>query len=182
MDEGHRTHLKIAEQAYERYPSDSVDGYHLVSQTPTLKIYSNGKEMIVGVRGTYDRRDVATDLTLAGSGLKHTQRYKDDREKLKQALDGFPGRVTTAGHSLGGAIADRLKHDAHGRISGGVHFNPAFEAKSLLTGGDPDVVRYYATGDPLSVIGGRTLSGVKWVDSGANGGALRRHRLDNFRR
>jgi len=61
-------------------PSESVGDYRLVHSTPTLKAYrDSNNHLIVGVRGTYDKRDVKTDASLAIGRLKRTQRFKDDK-------------------------------------------------------------------------------------------------------
>lgn len=183
---GHRvrdeTHQQIATEAYEKHPKRMVGEYFLTSSTPTMKVYRSAvddNKVIVGVRGTYDRRDVAADAALAFGRLGKTSRYKDDRDNFAKILQEYSGKhITTAGHSLGGAVADRLKRDFPGAIKGGVAYNSAFDAKTLLNGGDRDITRYYAKGDPLGVIGGTHLNNVRLIDSGKRG--LAAHRLDNF--
>lgn len=173
------THRQIAEEAYNDKPADFIDDYRLVHNTPTLKAYRNDNNMIIGVRGTYDMRDVKADAALAAGRLRYTQRYRDDSDTLKQLLNRYHGDVTTASHSLGGAIADKLGNDYHDRVRGGISFNPAYDTKQLVTGGRSDIQRYYARKDPLSYLGGKALKNVHWVDSGATS-SLAAHRLDNF--
>jgi hypothetical protein len=173
------THRQIAEEAYNDTPADSIGDYRLVHNTPTLKAYRNDNNMIIGVRGTYDMRDVKADAALAAGRLRYTQRFKDDSDALKQVLNRYHGNVTTASHSLGGAIADELGNDHTDRIIGGIAFNPAYDPVQLVSGGRRDIHRFYARNDPLSKLGGRTLHNVHWVDSGARN-PIAAHRLDNF--
>lgn len=175
------THRQVAEEAYNETPADTIGDYSLIHSTPTIKAYkhNNDDSLIVGVRGTYDKADIAADAALAAGRLRYTQRYRDDSDTLKQLLDRYHGNVTTAAHSLGGAIADKLGNDYHDRVRGGIAFNPAYDAKQLVTGGRSDIQRYYARKDPLSYLGGKALKNVHWVDSGATS-SLAAHRLDNF--
>ncbi len=174
------THKRIAEEAYEETPSESVGDYRLVHSTPTLKAYrDSNNHLIVGVRGTYDKRDVKTDASLAIGRLKRTQRFKDDKRALADVLQRYQGSVTTASHSLGGAIADELTKEHRDRITGGIAFNPAYDARQLHSGGHKGITRYYTRGDALSKLGGKRLHNVKWVDSGDKD-FIDAHRLDNF--
>jgi hypothetical protein len=132
---------RIASEAYKETGDADVNGLQLVRSTKTLKFYRKPgtDEYIVGVRGTHDGRDVVADAALATGFLRHSSRYKEDRAAMDKFLKEHPSaQVSTASHSLGGAISRQLEREFKGRISGGASFNSAIALNELV---DPAKLR-----------------------------------------
>lgn len=136
----------VAKASYEAAPPATIgNDLKLVRSTKTLKIYRRGNtnQYVAGVRGTYDARDVGADVALSAGFLRQSARYKADRADLDKFLKEHPdAKITTTGHSLGGAVARQLDRDfAHRVSSAGVGFNSAIGLDELR---DPRKLR--ATG------------------------------------
>lgn len=139
---------RMANAAYEKAPLHDIDGYTLVSQSPTLKFYKANKQIIVAIRGTADKADAFADLLVPLNNLDQSDRYKKDLDTLKKFQLTYPVSEYTyygVGHSLGGALLDRFIK--MGIIKEGVSFNPAIESENYSV--NLPNKRIYFENDPL---------------------------------
>lgn len=118
------------------YDGRVPEGYELDRSTKTLKFYrrkNDPSKVLLGVRGTADVRDVFANAHLAVGALKHSKRYKADKEEVAAYLRAHPdAKIETASHSLGGAVARGLARDFGSSITGGAAFNSAIGLDELL--------------------------------------------------
>ena len=183
---------KIAVESYAKEPKKNVDGWELVSFTPTLKFYRKGSDIVVGVRGTADARDTSADLSLAYNGLTSTDRFKEDVGVLKQFQNQYPDiEYYGVGHSLGGAVLDELIK--LNLIKSGISYNPAVQPQNFRA--DIPNHRIYEEGDALYALSGMFLKNkpevrkkpfsvvgyLKKKVTPAPVGYLASHGLDNFK-
>lgn len=148
--------LAVANASYDEKPRSLIanNTFRLERATPTLKIYKFAddakNEYIAGLRGTASLEDVLTDAKLAMGRLTTTDRYKRDRDALREFLDTHPeANVRLTGHSLGGAVARELKREFGDRVKGGATFNSAYDASQLQSGAHGGFQNIYSTSDPL---------------------------------
>ena len=149
---------KIAQAAYQPEPPTQIGPYRLVKNTPTMKFYRAGNQIIIGVRGTKDARDVASWVLVPTNSVKAGARYRADAEILKDfkndnALEDL--QYYAVGHSLGGAIIDVLLRNRD--IIAGISFNPAIQVMDLRA--NLANKRIYHVDDPLYMLMGRLASG-----------------------
>jgi hypothetical protein len=137
----------IANEAYKKNATKTVGSLRLFYQTPTLKFYTIGNTIVVGVRGTFSIEDGKADALIAVNKLQESNRFQNDVGALKFIQSKYPPTrwdYYGVGHSLGGAILDlfiRL-----GLIKSAVSYNPAIQPSDLqLRGND----RIYSKNDPL---------------------------------
>lgn len=145
---------KIAQAAYAVTPPDQIGSYRLVRSTPTLKFYRLGKQIVIGVRGTKDARDVASWPLVATSNVQGGARFHEDAEVLQDfkndhALEDL--EYYAVGHSLGGVIVDIMIKN--GEVIAGVSFNPAIQLTDLHA--RLPNKRIYHYDDPLYMLMGR---------------------------
>ena len=159
MEPRDKDYRRMAQSAYSGKP---VKGYEIVSQSPTIKIFEKPgtDELIVSARGSKDLRDWKTNITLPFNGLASSDRYKEDKAFVKDALEkyGKDKKVYITGHSLGGAVAEQLKKDFP-VIKKGKTYNPAFQGSDFFSHKKSPVERVYGSGDILGVFG-RHLPGA----------------------
>lgn len=160
MEPSDKDYRKMAQSAYSGKP---VKGYELVTQSPTIKVFEKPgtNELIVSARGSKDLRDWKTNITLPFNGLASSDRYKEDKAFVNQALEkyGKDKKVYITGHSLGGAVAEQLKKDIPA-IKKGKTYNPAFQGSDFFSRKNSSVKREYGSGDALGIFG-RYLPGAK---------------------
>jgi hypothetical protein len=154
-----KDYRRMAQSAYSGKP---VKGYNIISQSPTVKIFEKPgtDELVVSARGSKDLRDWKTNITLPFNGLASSDRYKEDKAFVKDALEkyGKDKKVYITGHSLGGAVAEQLKKDFP-VIKKGKTYNPAFQGSDFFSHKKSPVDRVYGSGDLLGVFG-RHLPGA----------------------
>jgi hypothetical protein len=151
---------QMARSAYPGNTSPKIGDFTLFRSTPTLKFYSDGKTIVVSVRGTNDARDAAADAQLVIGKLNESDRYKADLHTLTELQKVAPPRrfnYIAVGHSLGGAIIDRFLRA--GLIRNALSYNPAPEPQEM--GGNPLHRRIYHKDDPIYTIAGRFIPGVE---------------------
>jgi hypothetical protein len=133
--------------------NENVEGYTFMEGTPTLKCYNAGNAIVVAVRGTADKTDVITDITIAAQDMQRQPRYIQDKQFLQQLQAKSPSPDFTylmTGHSLGGAICDQLMSDGIGIQA--ITFNPAVQKSAY----DSQInKRIYQADDPLYRMMGR---------------------------
>ena len=149
---------KIAQAAYSTTAPSQIGLYRLVKDTPTMKFYRSGNQIVIGVRGTKDARDVASWPLVATSSIRSGARFHADAEVLNDfkndnALEDL--QYYAVGHSLGGAIIDVLLRN--GEIIAGISFNPAIQLNDLRA--DLSNKRIYHLNDPLYMLMGRLATG-----------------------
>lgn len=189
-----KTLYQMNKSAYAN-SNNNIENYVYVSGTPTIKIYNVGSAMIVAVRGTADKQDLITDITIAAQLMQDQPRYIQDKQFLQQFATNYPTSQYTylmTGHSLGGAVCDQLMRDGIGLQA--ICFNPAVQKAFYDSQNNK---RIYQADDPLyrmmgryckynvEVRGNRQASGVEKALSfvpGAGVGytAMQAHSLDNY--
>lgn len=145
---------KIAQAAYSVTPPDQIGPYRLVKTTPTLKFYRAGSQIVIGVRGTKDARDVASWPLVATSSVRSGARFREDAEILQDfkndnALEDL--EYYAVAHSLGGPIVDIMIRN--GDVIAGISFNPAIQLNDLHA--RLANKRIYHYDDPLYMLMGR---------------------------
>ena len=149
---------QFAEAAYTMSPPPAIADWLFLYQTPTLKFYKRGSVILIAIRGTADARDALADANIPFNQLATTDRYKDDKQRIEMAHQEYPTDTFVAvGHSLGGAIADRLLED--GLITEIISFNGAIEPKNFQQP-SPQHHRIYRESDPLYQLMGRQAQNV----------------------
>ena len=105
-------HAKIAEAVYKN-PNDrtAIDKYKYMGGDDERAIFESPSEIILGLRGTSNRSDVATDAALAIGRLTSTKRYKRDKRFLKNLIKKNTKKIILAGHSLAGSIVSELSRE-----------------------------------------------------------------------
>lgn len=187
----------MAKASYSETPQSMINGWTLISRTPTLLFYRSGDTIVVAIRGTKptDRRDVEADAKIALNQLESTPRYQTDLSTLLTFQKQYPPsqfEYYGVGHSLGGAILDSFLAD--GWIRSGISYNPAIQPKNIPKPSTNQ--RIYQTGDPLYAVMGQFAKGsevrprkksspfesllrnVPYV--GSLIGLYKDHQLDNF--
>jgi hypothetical protein len=181
--------LTAAQNAYKG--GEAPDGYELARETSTLKFYrkkENPNDVILGVRGTADARDVLADAALAAGLLNVSGRYKADRDAVAAFVKENPGvKIATGGHSLGAAVARELARDFSKHITGGAGYNAAIGLDELLSPSKllkGKQVRYSTEADFLYRLARPFLPKQLQptvVDAGkAGSNPLTAHKADNF--
>jgi hypothetical protein len=141
-----KDYFSLVKQSYEPSAAKKVDNWELVAETPTLKIYRSGNDVVVSIRGTFDSRDVEADATIAVNSLHLSSRFKDDEKFLINFKQQNPNlKYYGVGHSLGGAILDLFLHK--GLISEGQSYNPAIQPHDFRA--TLPNHRIFMSGDPL---------------------------------
>lgn len=142
---------QIAGASYTDNFTDTIDGFTLLKQTPTVKFFKkvDYPVIVVGVRGTADMTDFAAWLPVVLDKIAGSERYTKDTDVLLHfQQDYLPSQYYyyATGHSLAGVIIDEwLKR---GLILGARTYNPAIQTSDLQRQ-DINNYRVYASGDPL---------------------------------
>lgn len=181
--------FKSAEASYKDVPPNELDGFTLIASTPTLKVYRKDKTLLIGVRGTKltDKQDLIADARIPLNLLKHSDRYKRDKDAFEKVVKQFPPQdyeYYISGHSLGGAIDNQLKYDFP-FIRNAVEYNPAFQPKDVFYAQGPDIKRIYTDKDGLYQLGGKLFINKKVIPTKSSIGnsyvdAVSGHILSNF--
>jgi len=141
-----KAYFELVKQSYEPSASKKVGDWELVAETPTLKFYKSGNDVVVSIRGTFDSRDTKADATIAINSLHLSDRFKEDERFLNNFKQQNPNlKYYGVGHSLGGAILDLFLHK--GLISEGQSYNPAVQPHDF--GATLPNHRIFMSGDPL---------------------------------
>jgi len=141
-----KAYFDLVKQSYEPSASKLVGNWELIAETPTLKFYKSGNDVVVSIRGTFDSRDTKADATIAVNSLHLSDRFKEDERFLNNFKQQNPGlKYYGVGHSLGGAILDLFLHK--GLISEGQSYNPAIQPHDF--GATLPNHRIFMDGDPL---------------------------------
>jgi len=171
-----------------------ADEFSLVQQSPTVKVYKRGNDILLALRGTQvtDTRDLAADASIAINRLGYSDRVKADEQFIDVLLRRFPSQsynYYVTGHSLGGAelLVFMRKYPF---IKGGVAYNSALQPQDLIWTPGTTVKEIYTSTDPLyrlmghflarkTVIDAENLSkGTDIVSQGLD--ALSSHKLSQF--
>lgn len=141
-----KAYFELVKQSYEPSASKLVGDWELVAETPTLKFYKSGNDVVVSIRGTFDSRDTKADATIAVNSLHLSDRFKEDERFLSNFKQQNPDlKYYGVGHSLGGAILDLFLHK--GLITEGQSYNPAIQPHDF--GATLPNHRIFMDGDPL---------------------------------
>ena len=141
-----KAYFDLVKQSYEPSASKLVGNWELVAETPTLKFYKSGNDVVVSIRGTFDSRDTKADATIAVNSLHLSDRFKEDERFLNEFKQQNPDlKYYGVGHSLGGAILDLFLHK--GLITEGQSYNPAIQPHDF--GAILPNHRIFMDGDPL---------------------------------
>lgn len=155
----------MADASYINNFSNEIDGFKLISQTPTLKFFQSNYSnfFVVAVRGTASFQDLQAWIPVAINTIQQTERYKMDTNELLDFQKTYPLNSYTyyaTGHSLAGTIIDQwLKL---GIIEEARTYNPAI-AYMDINNDNIKNYRVYSDGDPLYNIMGRFVKGQKEV-------------------
>jgi len=138
-------YFDLVAESYKPSAAKEVNGWNLVAESPTIKIYNKGSDMVVSIRGTQDAEDVKADLMIPFNNLEKSSRFQKDLAFLDSFIKSNPATYYGVGHSLGGAILDLFLRN--GMIKEGQSYNPAVQPqdfKNILANN-----RIFTEGDPL---------------------------------
>jgi len=142
---------QIANSAYAENFDGGIDGFTLLKQSPTLKIFKkiDYPVIVLGSRGTADFNDFLAWLPVVLNTIRDTDRYKMDTNNLLNFQKDYVPSLFYyygTGHSIAGPILDEwLKA---GLILKARTYNPAIQEKDLSnTSVNND--RIYSDLDPL---------------------------------
>lgn len=140
------------------YDGGTVNGWTILKRTPTLTFFQRGETVVIAVRGTYDKRDIRADLAIPLDNLENTDRFKEDLATVQQFVQQNPNyRYYATGHSLGGAIIDKLLQLS--LVKDAISFNPAIEPSDYQKGDRHR--RIYLESDPLYKLMGKNAVGTE---------------------
>ena len=147
------TYAKMINQVYKK--DCNVSGWSNVARSDSVCIYEKESLRVFAIRGIFPNNqvDLRACATLINNALPSSERYRRDLEFIKQHLTTKESLVI--GHSLGGAIADRLCGD--GIFKHAITFNSAIEPKFLR---NMTTTRYYNPSDFLYLLIGRYATNV----------------------
>lgn len=152
---------QIGDQSYSANPAKQIGDLHLISFTPTIKVYGdNGNTIVIGIRGTVptDPVDLKADASIGLGRLESSQRYQTDLKTIQAVQAEYPPDKYDyygVGHSLGGALLDLFLKN--GMIEKGVSYNPAVQPQDF-TKTDGRNSRIYLDGDPMYALMGQNLA------------------------
>lgn len=156
-----------AEQAYDKQQRALPGGYEPVpGGTATVRAWKKASDpdLLIGVRGTDDRRDMSANASLLYNGLRGTNRYKADEATVRKIVAAHPGaKVHLASHSLGAAVAREMENILP--VATSRAFNAAFQPSTFSKPGVQE--RHYKGSDFLGQIG-RYLPGAKHIAAPAD--------------
>ena len=143
---------------------------HTADTTYEILIYKHIDEdnYIVGLRGTYDLRDIITDAFIVTGTLGLSERFIRTRDKIKAffSTKTYIGKIQYTGHGLGGALAvemmkytqmerthmESISEDHDTYAYSAIIFNAAASCLGYIdTNWDITSIRTY--GDPVSALG-----------------------------
>jgi hypothetical protein len=145
----------LLENSYKKPQAQAreVNGYFrddsLSGQRAQVYYNPETKKTIVTHRGTASPQDVLTDVKLL-FGNKTNERFKYGKNIQKQAEAKYGAEnVTTAGHSLGGSIAERVGKKSEKIITLNKPVTPFDVAYTKVSGKQQDVK---TSNDPVSIL------------------------------
>ena len=159
--------LELAQRSYNERREVVNPDWEFVAKTATAEAYRDKKtgKLLIGIRGTINLLDWATNLHFVSNNVERTARYKKLRAFVTDLLAKEPPgtKVDLAGHSLGGGLATELKRDLGDVVDEVVTFNGAVQLKDVLDPGG--TARSYMRNDPIyQNAGGSLVSGARVVD------------------
>lgn len=124
--------------------------------------------------------DLLTDAALLGGNLEDTHRYKEAQDilgaaKKKYAVDG--DAISIRGHSLGGAIAERLAGE--NKQAQVITYNKGVGLDGLFRGNASNEKAYVTPGDVISLLA-NGKKGTKYVGRGSTN-PLEAHSSENLK-
>jgi hypothetical protein len=128
------TYKDLAKQAYSKKPLKDIDDWHLITSDNNNKVYQNRRtlEVVNAISGSKSAKDFVND-GLQYIGLRNNrlqkQRYNESAEMMDR-LNAIrrPPKISTASHSLGSNVANRLLTD--GKVTGtNYNFNPYYASQ-----------------------------------------------------
>ena len=151
------TFFNASRGSYEPTAPLSNNGFELIYDGRTLDAYldKDTKTIIIGVRGTWDVKDIKADAFVLQNRLKGTSRYKENVEDMDNIIHAFPPEeyeYWISGHSLGGAISYQMLRD-YPFIQGSVDYSSAFQSWDI-THQNPNSKKLYTNEDFLYRLGG----------------------------
>jgi hypothetical protein len=158
-----------SEAAYSRTPPRRIEEFQLVQQSPTIKVYRYGRDVLIALRGTQvsDVRDLAADASLVFNRLAYSDRVKADEQFMNTVIARYPpGQYDyfITGHSLGGAELLVFMR-TYSFIKGGVAYNSALQPQDLVWQPGTSVKEMYTSTDPLYRLMGHFLARKTVIDA-----------------
>lgn len=138
-------YFDLVSESYRESAAKDVNGWSLVAESPTIKIYNKGSDMVVSIRGTKDSEDAKADSMIPFNSLEKSSRFQKDFDFLSSFIRSNPGTYYGVGHSLGGAIMDLFLRK--GMIQEGQSYNPAVQPQDFRN--TLPNHRIFMDGDPL---------------------------------
>ena len=133
--------------SYDVNPPNQIDDYTLEKEisSETTKIYWNGKQCVVVIRGTNPTmNDWSNNLSYAIGTYKSTPRFKEAQDVYNKAVQKYGEQnISVLGHSQGGATSSYFPN-SHEIIT----LNRAYKGESIPTN-EWDI---HATRDPVSAL------------------------------
>ena len=166
-------YARISDQAYKKKRVPLIDGYSYKPKLSTKEyaIYAQGKQAIMGIRGTaLSFKDLKTDLAIAKGEESSNIRFKEALKKYDEIHQTYPTVIPT-GHSMGGSLVKYLIK--HRPIKHGYAFNMGAgkgSIRDMVLCNDPSgsvpnwcgrTEQRKILGDPISLLAGVGERNVK---------------------
>ena len=172
----------LASQAYKKKPTSDIDDWHLLTHDNNNKVYQNRKtlEIVNAISGSKSAKDFIND-GLQYIGFRNNKLQKERYKESASMIDRLssirkPPKISTASHSLGSNIANRLMSD--GKITGeNYNFNPYYADKKDNIDNDR-VVNIRNTNDFASKLARNNRNTIE-IKSSLN--PVQSHFLDNLK-
>lgn len=159
------TFRTILKNSYATNQAASIEGYNRDSSLSgkRVQVYYNPKtnQTVIAHRGTQGFQDWITDMRYVFDNNTHTNRFEHSRNIQQQAEAKYKNsKITTVGHSLGGALAE---HSASEK-SKVVTYNGAVNFQDAIAKPTPEHTHVRTSNDIVSVL--RRRGDVKTIESG----------------
>lgn len=172
----------LAQEAYSKKPRSQIGDWSLLVQDKNNKVYQNRQslELVSAIAGSKTIGDFANDgLQILGfrNNPLQEKRYAQSAQMMDR-LNAVPKapKISTASHSLGSNISNRLFKD--NKFTGnGYNFN-GFYARQSDNIDDKRIVNVRNTGDLASYLSRDNENSIN-LESGSN--AITAHFIDNIR-
>lgn len=148
-------YASLANVAYES-PTERPETLNNFTLNPSLSneriaVYTSDKDkrVQIGLRGTANLQDVATDITAVIGGKRESNPYfKSAEETVQKVREQFPSYgISVAGHSLGGSVGREIaKKNPDVKVFG---FNPGASVQDALT---PNPDNFYTIRNRMDIV------------------------------
>jgi hypothetical protein len=184
--------------SYKNKAFSKINDYINIYDGLTLDAFLNksNNNIIIGIKGTTDLKDIISDVNLVINNLKNSSRYKTSLMEFKKIIQNYNPKdynYYLAGHSLGGAIAKEIIRDYNYIIKEAILYNSASQPIDLIYQNDK-IKEKYINKDFLYNLTGKFIKNkdvIKYKEPKTDGllnkiksnlipTSVKAHKLENF--